>query len=257
MGITPSQLLGLDYVWRGAPRVRLASPSLDTLALDLTWRGAPLVADALEPEPLSLWAEPLLELDGAAESQVVESLWGAGVVSLFGSTATLATAAEVQAGGVLRVEGEALPSLHSTLASEAALAGIHGAVWAVVGDLLAASAELGIPSGEVVASELAFVDASGRVFLTGNLDSTTSVTLLADSSLQVFAEGRFIYLRPPVLVRATIARDVVLEAILSAGVELKAGLAREVRVAMEAPAQEHGIRAQVHVARVVEVRLAL
>ncbi len=121
MAVSPSQVLGLDLVWRGAPRVRLASGSVDTIGLDAVWRGAPLVAD-VDATPLDLWAEPLLELDGAAESQVVESLWGAGVVSLFGSTATLATAAEVQAGGVLRVEGEATAGMASGLDADAELA---------------------------------------------------------------------------------------------------------------------------------------
>ncbi len=127
MGITPSQLLGLDYVWRGAPRVRLASPSLDTLALDLTWRGAPLVADALEPEPLSLWASPLLELEGAAEAQVVQSMWGAGAVSLFG-VAHAQTVDEVRGEAGLTVEGEAAAGASDELGAEAWLS-LEGAAW--------------------------------------------------------------------------------------------------------------------------------
>jgi len=140
MGITPSQLLGLDYVWRGAPRVRLASGSVDTLGLDAVWHGAPLVADVdatpVDATPVDLWAEPLLELDGAAESQVVQSMWGAGAVSLFGGFAAV---------GIDYVEVRAAPAVSSTSelsAEQTARVAAAAAVAAEAATAMSGAAEL-------------------------------------------------------------------------------------------------------------------
>lgn len=77
MAVPPRQLLSLDYVWRGYPKVSVAATGLDTLSMDYVWRGAPLPADAVQPDPVLAWGAASLSLDAAAASGVVQAWWGA------------------------------------------------------------------------------------------------------------------------------------------------------------------------------------
>lgn len=208
MGVTPSQLLGLDYVWRGAPRVRLASPSLDTLALDLAWRGAPLVADALEPEPVSLWASPLIELDGAADAGIAVPLYAGGAVSLFGlgaltlddlaalsadvgavaSAASLDASAGLDVGAGLGVEADAAVGLAQALSVDADVevevlgwVGLTAALdlWALLGDWGASGRLLTLPFRPLVTLPARAVAATLRATASDELPARVGEALRA------------------------------------------------------------------------------
>ncbi len=133
---TPQALKSLGYSWRGRPFVRLSLAG-STEGLGVSWRGQPFSADEDIPDiPVYLRAEPLLELDGAAESQVVQSMWGAGAVSLFGGFAAV---------GIDYVEVRAAPAVSSTSelsAEQTARVAAAAAVAAEAATAMSGAAEL-------------------------------------------------------------------------------------------------------------------